>query len=227
MENVPLFKEKGEVRATISTTNFQVAVAVTNNIGVMVNGYANNGSGEIFSPQNDFKYISNRYFIEGGVGGYFPLEENFIFEVYAGGGVGYISYDENESYSILGGNNWPFGKYSAEIQKLFLQPEMGFTNENIDFALSFRFVGLKFSNIDTVNYTISDLEKENIYDLDRPIYFFIEPALTLRFGYKWAKFHIQTVYSKNMSIESINYRQLNLNFGIHVNIAKRYKIKNE
>ncbi len=224
MENVPLFKEKGEVRATISTTNFQAAVAVANNVGVMVNGYANNGSGEVFSSQNDFQYISNRYFIEGAVGGFFPVEENFIFEVYAGGGVGYISYNENELYSIFGGsNNGPFSKYSADIQKLFLQPNMGFTNENIDFALSFRFVGLKFSNIDTVNYTVKELIDENIYDLDRPIYFFIEPAITIRFGYKWAKFHVQTIYSKNMSIEPINYRQLNVNFGIHINIAERYK----
>lgn len=225
MQNVPLFREKGEFRGTINNNNLQGAYAVTDKIGVMVNGYYNpskftTSSGDIDSTGTtiDSEIKTSRFLVEGGVGYYKPISDAGVFEVYGGAGYGKIKFDEKYK-SFAGDNN----TFSANMIRFFVQPSIGLTKENIDFAFSTRIAAVKFGGVDTVNYSVSKLQFYNIYNIDQQMFFFIEPGVTLRVGPKWAKFHVQAMYSQLLSDVELSHKRIAFNMGLHINIANRYK----
>lgn len=213
MVNVPLFKEKNEFRGTVSLSDYQFAYAPGKNIGLMANGYVRNSSFTTFSDD----YSTSRNLFEGGVGYFKPLSEGFVFETYAVGGVGNLSY--NNDYTD--GSAPTTNKYSTQFTRFFLQPSIGYTNDFIDVAFSTRIVQLGFNNVKYEGYGIQDLKDENIFELDKTKYYFIEPTFTIRLGYKWCKIHMQAVYSNKVNIEPLNYQKFTMNFGLHINIAPR------
>ena len=222
MQNVPLLKEKNEVRATVGFSDYQAAYALTNNIGIMVNGQYKKPTWTLTSGSTEYKYESKKTLIEGGAGYFKPLGKNGIFETYAGGGMGSVTFDRSYS-DTTGGPSTSFDKYSAKTTRYFIQPSIGLSIENLDFAFSTRFVSLKFSNIDTAGYTPNGLFEQDLSDLDKTTYMFIEPALILRLGWKYVKFHFQALLSLPLNSEPINFVPFSVNFGIHINIAPRYK----
>jgi len=212
MVNVPLFKEKNEFRGTVSLSDYQFAYAPGKNIGLMANGYIRNSS---FSSLSE--YSTSRNLFEGGVGYFKPLSEGFVFETYAVGGVGNLSYNYTDTYNSGTQEN----KYSTSFTRFFLQPSIGYTNDFVDVAFSTRIVQLGFNNVKYEGYTTQDLKDEEILNLDKTKYYFIEPTFTLRLGYKWCKIHLQAIYSNKVNIEPLNYQKFTVNFGLHINIAPR------
>ena len=93
MQNTPLLKEKNEVRATLATSNYQIAYGVTDGLGVMLNGYSQNHEGS-FSLST--ATASKRKFTEIGVGYFKPLNNLTVFEVYTGAGIGKVEFDKHE-----------------------------------------------------------------------------------------------------------------------------------
>jgi hypothetical protein len=219
--NVPLFNEKKEFKANISINDYQVAYAVTNHIGLMANGYVRSSSfsdGSVSS--SNLNYSSTRNLLEGGIGYFKPISEGFVYETYFGGGIGNLTYNGLE----YGGTSGVDYKYSANFNRLFIQPSIGFTNDIIDVSFSARIVRLAFNNIKTENYTPQMLIDEQINDLDKTNFFFIEPALTFRIGYKWGKFQTQIAYSNKMNAEPLNYQKFSFNLGLHIDISPRFKV---
>jgi hypothetical protein len=219
MQNVPLLQEKNEVRATLGVSNFQGAYAVTNNIGVMINGQFRNGGGGPESSFQWFQELAKTKSIEGGVGYFKPFNGIGVFEIYGGGGIGSISFDEYENY---------LDKYSAATSRFFIQPSVGISNKYLDIAFSLRFVSLKFYNADTSEYvygssSFNNEENVDLNELDKHDYTFIEPALTCRFGWKYVKFHLQAVFPNQLNNAPINYNKSSLFAGVHFNIAQRNK----
>ena len=139
--------------------------------------------------------------------------KNGVFEAYGGAGFGNVGFDVG----------YPNNKsiFKANSMKFFLQPSIGFSNEVIDIAFSTRFVGVNFSNIDTLGYTPLQLEEENL-DQVAGMHLFAEPALTTRIGYRYVKLHLQAIYAAKLSDAEINYSPLRLNIGVHIDIAKWY-----
>ena len=223
MVNVPTFKEKGEIKGTISSSNFQGAYAVTENIGVMLNGYYKpggwTGSYDDGFDFVDYEYVNDRSLVELG-GGYFgALSDDAIWEVYGGGGLGNITYNYIRNINqTLDYQNL----YSVGFMKFFVQPSIGISNDYVDFIVSTRLVGIKFSTPKTSGYTEQDLINENIFGLDQSMYLFMEPAMTFRFGYKWAKIHMQYAYSAKLTDDNLNAKETMFNMGITVNIANRF-----
>ena len=151
MQNVPLFKEKNELQATISTNNYQTAYAVSDHIGIMVNGQYKKPTWSLTSGNTKYNYESKKTLIEGGVGYFSSVKKLGVFEIYGGGGVGNVSF--NRSYSdTTGGPSTSYNRYSAKTKCFFVQPSIGLRVDNVDLAFSMRLVGLKFSNIDTSGY---------------------------------------------------------------------------
>lgn len=224
--NVPLFKEKNEFRSTISFTDYQFAYAVSKNIGLMVNGYIKNtdySTTDIINSgysTTSSTYTTSRNLIEGGIGYFSPLDEGFIFEAYGGGGMGSLAYNYYDDNS---NPNPTSNKYSTNFSRLFIQPSIGYTNDLVDVAFSARIVQLGFNTIKTENYSDVMLKDEQIYNLDKTRYYFIEPAITLRLGYKWAKIQLQALYSNKINAEPLNYQKFSFNVGIHINLSPRFK----
>jgi hypothetical protein len=220
MQNVPLFQERNEIRATIGVSDFQGAYAITNHMGVMLNGQYKNPKWKLTTGNREYNYKSNKSLVEAGTGYFMGLGESGVFEVWGGGGVGKVTFDRSYSDS---NSTTMTDQYSANTSRFFIQPSIGLTTKNFDFAFSMRFAGLKFSNIDTTGYTPDGLLIEDLSNLDKPLYSFFEPAITLRAGKEYVKFHLQAIWSIKMNEDRLNYIPFTVNFGAHINIAPRFK----
>ena len=133
--NTPLLSNKGElqVSANLGTSGFdpQFAYAITDNIGLMLNGsFANRTS----DSTSDFHKHS---FVETGVGYYTSVGENGRFETFGGLGFGKLSAE-------LDNNLW---KSYADVSTLrfFIQPTIGASSSIFDGSLSSRMVMVNLS----------------------------------------------------------------------------------
>lgn len=212
-QNVPMFQEKGEVRATVGTRNFQAAYAVSDHVGLVANGQIGSSNWSI----EDANTTSQRSLVELGAGYFTKQGEQTSVEVYGGAGFGRVRFDQTSTISP------DFDRlYRANMAKMYLQPSVSSTSENFDAGFSCRFVGLKFSGIDTTNYSYDLLEDEQINDLQRNFHMFMEPAITLRAGYKWIKVHGQVGYSLKLTEAQLNYNPIIITMGLHFTLANRF-----
>ncbi|MFN6945166.1 MAG: hypothetical protein ACK4ND_09480 [Cytophagaceae bacterium] len=222
MQNVPLMKEQDEIRANLSFNNAQLAYALSNKIGIMANGYW----GENHLPfrrrvpdSYDNEYRTRRFLAEGALGYFREIGYDFHFEIYGGGGYGGVSF--NHAFS-MGEENY-YTRYSANMAKAFIQPAIGFQHKIVDLIFSTRVVGLNFVNINTINYSEDELYMHGLGNLDRVRYTFVEPAITIRVGYKHTKVQFQAMYSAKTNPQPLNYRAFGVSIGAHINIARRWK----
>lgn len=123
--NTPMLSQKDDLNAAInfgfSGTDIQSAYAVTDNIGIMVNGSFMNQVSD--SSINYHRHI----FAEVGLGYFKPLGRFGLFEVYGGYGLGRIN-----SYQSSAG----FSSYAdTYVNRFFIQPAIGFKSDY--FELSF------------------------------------------------------------------------------------------
>lgn len=84
----------------------------------------------------------------------------------------------------LNANNGVLGEIEAKGLKLFVQPNVGFATKYFDVALSSRFTALHYGTA-TIIYS-----KQYLIDQDQladNTHMFLEPAITLRGGYKFIK----------------------------------------
>lgn len=223
MQNVPLFTDGGQLRATISTTNYQVAYSIARHIGIMANGQYKVSEWSMPSlidenKQDNFQNI--KWVVEGGAG-YFKShgEGVLVTEVYAGGGWGGITFTKTSS-DTLGLNTTLKETFSANMLKFFIQPNLGLTSQVFDVALSSRLVVLNFLNIYNYGYSQDDLAYYKLLNTDKNPHIFIEPAVTVRFGYRYVKFHMQFITSILVTAYSINHNPFNFNVGLHINISR-------
>ena len=111
---------------------------------------------------------SNNYFGELGLGSYhnFGKKQQYRFELYGGGGIG--------ASKAAGGGSGITSSSPAESRynRFFFQPTLGFDKVGFETSLTLRTV-----MINHTSYTISGRTEEV------PPAFFLEPALTLRFGF--------------------------------------------
>lgn len=220
--NVPLFNQKNEFKANIGINDFQAAYAVTNNIGLMANGYVKTSNFSDGSGSTGLNYSTSRNLFEGGIGYYKPLSEGFVFETYVGGGAGSLTFNGNDG-STSSGTSY---KYSTNFNRFFIQPSIGYTHDIVDVAFSIRVARLGFNGVST-DYTSQMLIDNQINDLDKTNFFFMEPALTFRVGYKWGKFQTQILYSNKVNAEPLNYQKFCFNLSLHINISPRFKAKTQ
>ena len=214
-QNVPMFQEKGEVRATVGTRNFQGAYAVTDNLGVMANAQIGKSEWSVDLSGENVSNVTRRNLFEAGAG-MFKATNNTSLECYGGAGFGQVRFDRE---SDIVGN---LATYKANMMKFFIQPSVGSSTENFDAGFSTRFSGIKFNNIDSTGYTYQDLVNEEINDLEQPFHLFMEPAVTLRAGYRWFKVHSQVGYSIKLTDAQLNYNPFIFTLGFHFTLANRY-----
>ena len=205
--NVPLFKEKGEAKinanysggAEISGAEIQGAYAVSEHVGIMLNTAFLGSSEEYSDGQKD---EGNGYLVEAGAGYFMPLAENFIFETYAGLGVGGAN---NEYY--YGGNS------KVNFTKFFIQPALGFSVKNVDFGAASRFsaVFMNVQNTSGVNtIDLPDLQ----YIEANPTSILWEPSLFVRFGFESVKAQLKYTPSLNLNNQELAQETYLLGLGL-------------
>ena len=202
MVNSPMFSNAGEFQATIATGNSdfdaQTAFAITDNIGIMLNGSYGN---ETNDSTDDFHKHS---FIEAGMGYYERIGDQGRFEIYGGYGFGKAEgYFQNSFFDEE--------ITDARYNRFFVQPGVGLATGIYDGSFSPRFVLVQMdprgANFQTGNYDV-----------------FFEPVITSKIGYKYVKFIAQFGVSLPMGSDPVNYdhQRFIFNFGLNFNIGRRY-----
>jgi hypothetical protein len=229
IQNVPLFKGKNEYRLSASlgtgrasaSTDVQAAYSVSDHIGIMTNFMSARGG------DKSRKDWSKGNYLEGAIGYFKPIDAFGEFEVYTGFGGGRqhheysmlrFSYVTNEYYRASTGYS------DLSYNKFFVQPSYGVTFNAFDVAFSTRIGGLFYHNI--VNRINQDDEDyDELYDIaQKEDYFFLEPALTLRGGWKYIKIQFQAAYTGFINQPDVNFERTHVSLGIYVPIAKRFRL---
>ena len=208
--NTPLFNNAGEFRGTIDPSNVQLAYAITDHAAVMVNGF------RVKETSDDNAIQGMGGLVEAGFG-YYTRFRPFIFETFVGAGMGRVQFDETRYDS----SQTMHFTYEATGMRFFIQPSFGIGTRFFDVALTPRFVLGKYNNIST-NYSMQDQIDGKFYQIDRPLWTFIEPALTVRAGYQWIKLQVQFGLSQKLNAEALSYKDSFFNVGISINLFRNY-----
>jgi hypothetical protein len=220
VQNVPLFKEKNELRLTgiygegdeSRGVEVQSAYSITDNIGVMADFMSARG-GDV-SGNN---YGKGNYF-EGAVGYYKPAGKYGVFEMY--GGLGKSS--QHHEYTSLYYNEYE-GSADVSYIKYFVQPSFGITFKALDIALSTRLCSVYYNKIDN-KVLGNSYEYNDLHSLVYTNHFNLEPALTIRGGWKNVKVQFQAEYAGLINNQDLFFgEEWHISFGLNFAIAKRYK----
>ena len=220
--NVPQFKEEGDVKAHLGFRNFQLAYAFEEKMALIVNGYYRDRT---FSNTDTLSNIETKFntkntLIEAGTGFYETFGEDTSGTLSLYGGIGSGKTTHNEKELIIGNSPFEFRQYSANINRYFIQGAIGKAIDRLNIAFSLRLNALNFNSVDTVDYTVDELRADQLLNLEKQTFYFVEPAFTMRGGNDWVKGHGQVIYSNNLTDKELNYRSFLLNFGIVFNITE-------
>jgi hypothetical protein len=213
--NAPLLKEQGEVKINLTQNDLQAAVAVTDHIGIMANGYYKN-------YESDHNYRHSGGMGELGIGYLLNSENNLVMETFIGGGLGKVHKQEQLNTN---GPSPYMASFNANAAKAFVQSNLGYRTKYFDVALTPKFSFVKYSNFSSSNYTQDEL-KDDYLDKNRltdPLYVFAEPAITVRGGYKFIKLQLQYGVTLNLGGQSIRKTPDFASLGLVIDIAKWYK----
>ncbi len=213
--NVPLLKEKGEVKLNVTQKDLQAAVAVSDKIGIMVNGFYDNYNGS-----NNYQHGGGMG--EVGVGHLLNSESHLVMETYVGAGLGKVY--KQQQYTNSANDNY-MASFNVNATKAFIQSNLGYRSKYFDVALTPKFSFVKYSNFSQSNYSDEQL-KENYLDNNRltdPLFVFAEPAITVRGGYKFIKLQAQYGVTLNVGGQMIKHSPDFGSIGLVIDIAKWYK----
>ncbi|RYE22948.1 MAG: hypothetical protein EOP51_11930 [Sphingobacteriales bacterium] len=177
-------------------------------------GIIGNYSTYSFTPDNYNFYSGNvaakAHLVEAGIGGYYPVGDKkfkMVVEMYAGGGVGRLNSDVN-----------------MDVTKLFLQPGIGVTSPWFDAAFNMRVSNINYSNLDDNGRGDNYLLDRNLIDpnnnrhIDDGTFTFLEPSITVRVGYKFAKAQFQSVFSNSTSTFPWRYNGARFTAGFYFSL---------
>jgi hypothetical protein len=221
-QNVPLLKEKAELRLNgmlgtegeTSSKQGQASYAINDFLGAMIN-YSSVKGGDVYEGNWGKGEI-----IELGTGWFKRIGGKGVFEVY--GGYGVISQYHEYYYELA--------TSEIKMNHIFIQPAIGYTSRAFDIAFSSKLLRLHTSEIDTQLNTSSSYYPFLAYsDLallnENPTSFLLEPALTLRAGWKFIKLQVQLAGSINLSQGSLMpYDNGTVTVGLHFSIPTRKKV---
>ena len=222
VQNVPLFREKNEYRFSAfygdgdksSSGEIQVAYSPTSNLGIMANYISASGG------NSTGKNSASGSCLEGALGYFKPLGNAAVFEIYGGLGGGSQNHKYYSSFT-----NQSYGSADISFVKVFIQPSFGMTFNAFDVAFSTRLCSMSFT--DVKNNTTDGYESRVLNDIGVKNHAFIEPAITLRGGWKNVKFQVQGLISADLT-NPVMYIGEGYHFsaGMYFTIANRYKTSN-
>ncbi len=213
--NAPLLKEKGEVKINVTQNDLQAAIAVSDNIGIMANGYYKNYDGSS-------NYQHGGGMGELGVGYLLNSEGHLVMENFVGAGLGKVH--KQQQYTNPDNSSY-MASFDANAVKAFIQSNLGYRSKYFDVALTPKFSFVKYSNFSHANYSEEQL-REDYLDRNRltdPLFVFAEPAITVRGGYKFIKLQAQYGVTINVGGQSIRHTPDFGSLGLIIDIAKWYK----
>ena len=185
MQNVSLFKEKNELHASYGGDEY--------NLSCFQGSYSitdHVGTHITYMSSSDH----NDYLLEGGMGYYLRYEKYLAFEAFGGYGHGMV-----EGYNM---------------NRLYIQPTMGFVSDFLDIVFTPRFTKVNYkSNIE--GYFLQPYPYKNeINNIDKQSYYFFEPGVTIRLGYKYVKLQYQSIQANKLNSAALKYLNTNTSLSV-------------
>ena len=220
--NVPLFDDKNELSGLVAgsfgevNNSFEAQLGYSTPFNLAFTGsLMTGGIGYARSQPVDKSRIS---YLEGAGGFYKPFGRIGIFEIFGGYGRGkeshsftYVSYDGYFNWTRYADGNADIG-----FSKIFLQPDIGVRGKWFEAAVTLRITNIDYTRVDIYN-TVYHLDGLNDITINHSSVL-IEPAFTLRAGFKNVKSQFQIVISNNLSNPDQLYEKTRFNFGLFFNI---------
>jgi hypothetical protein len=204
--NVPMLKEKNDVTfGTYLGTNgadVQAAYAITNNIGVMANASIINSYNATNGTQREHR------FAEGGIGYFKPINKEAVFDIYAGAGNGYAYNSGNFIFNYYSFNRVNYNRF-------FIQPSVALVSNYFDLAASARFTYVDFYDYRSGNTSTTQ-------NMERVSSIFMEPAITLRGGYKNVKMFGQLGFAIPTTSFAFEAQPVMFSLGLNLTLSKRF-----
>jgi hypothetical protein len=182
--------------------NLQAAVSPVNHLAILVdyssyNYHTNN-------PDNNGNVNASAHLLEGAVGGYYAKGRKFklVTDLYVGYGAGPIWSDVN-----------------MNIDRFYVQPGIGVRSPWFDAAFNLRICDVNYSHFNANGHDDTYLRDHSLLDtggvrIDGRSYAFLEPAFTVRGGYRFLKFQLQTVLAGEASNVPWHYNGFMFTAGI-------------
>lgn len=167
MQNVPMFKEKGELQATIAVQNAQLAYSASEHVGVIASMYNRRGKIPFVSDDKTTEYKTDSYEFDFGAGYMLRKDDENKVEIYGGYGFGRAQLHYIDELSPSRTNSGRGG--SSHFRKFFIQPVFIQQSKDLDFGFSVRTSLLDF-------YDFQDKLGKSL-DVKQPL--FVEPAVTI------------------------------------------------
>jgi len=203
--NAPMLTDRndlsGNISLGLSNVNLQAAYSPVKNVGLMIN-YAGGKT-----SNSDNSSITNSYnFLEFGAGYYKPITKNLLFDIYGGYGLGEAKTFDNvwDEATTINGN----------YTRLFIQPSITISaSEAFDANLAIRPVFIFMEKTTDSNAPTRSSKT------------FLEPVLTLKYGWKYIKIINQFGLSLPTSNIDYAYNPLILSVGVNFQLKSSWKIK--
>lgn len=220
--NVPLFDDKNQLTGLIAgsfgevNNSFEAQAGFSTPWNIAFTGsLMTGGIGYSDVQPIDKSRIS---YIEGAGGFYKTFGDIGIFEIFGGYGKGkeshtftYVSYD-----GFFNWTRYPDGNANIAFSKIFAQPDIGVRIKWLEAAFSLRITNIDYTNVSFDN-TVYHLDALNDLIINHSS-MLVEPAFTVRAGFKNVKSHFQIVITNNLSNPDQLYEKARFNFGLSFNI---------
>ncbi len=202
------FKEKGDIAlhgAVDGNDGSQstLGYAFTDHIAV-------NSNFMLFEKQEGTKYKFNDYMWENELIWFHTREEvrgHTIYAVNLGYGFGEIGRNAEQ--------------YGLNFSRQFIQPSIGYMGRGFEAAFSLRAVRINYNVRQLVEWNSQDprsfQEAWGLPNHDSP-YFFMEPAVTIGYGFKAFRLRIQQSWAANMSPEPFNHVPTGFSLSLNINV---------
>lgn len=206
-QTVLKFTEKGDIGVEASTDfngydRYSAGIALTDFMAV--NADINTFRKQDYENNNYSKYRD--YMINAELILYHRWREYFYPAVNLGFGTGEIDRYNPE--------------LNVNINRVFLQPSVGFSNDYFDFALANRFSWVDYPvawpGFDNTEQFNNYREKFSLGDIGKKEFYFTEPSITFGIGYKWVKLRYQMCWANQLSSNKI--RSVDSNSILSVNV---------
>lgn len=220
-QNVPLFKNKGEVNINASVANTddaagwgaQTAWAVDSSIAVIGSFYSMKESD---APQSPEEWSGKGRYFELGVGlfGNGKKDPGLVYETFAG-----LGFSRIENQTAAGSH------LDVRYNKFFLQGSIGYSINWIEIALTPR---ISYINYTKHSYSFPDAENNTAaaaYFRNNDGKLVLEPGVTVRLGYENIKLNVNYCGStfKAKEAEDINLNTEFVSIGLNYLFTNRYK----
>jgi len=222
IHNVPLFREKDEFRISVSygmgdesnSFEMQGGWSAGKHLGITSSFIAAKGQ----SSNNNDEWGKGSY-IDLACGYYTPINEYGVFEVYGGiGGASQKHQYAPSTYNVA-------DKAYIKSNRLFIQPAIGFEFKAFEFAFSTRFCRLSFTDVDfNLNNDSDEWELNRLQTITNDgVYYFVEPAATVRVGWKNVKIQVQASFGSYQWSYELPFESFHMGLGVQFAFGERYK----